>query len=73
MTARPSRIRQIHTYAAVKLVHASVGDTDTWDNGILKYTAVRQPDSSDYINFTVTVTDTQDPALDALARTTCPS
>ena len=50
---------------------ASVGATDTWDNGILKYTVTRESDDSNNIRCRVTVTGTEDPAIGGIARTNC--
>ena len=50
---------------------ASVGDSDTWDNGILKYTVTRESDTSAYVRFLLVATDTQNPSPDGIARVTC--
>lgn len=56
------------THTCLPLSRASVGATNTWDNGILNYTVAREADSPEFINWRVTVTGTNDPAKDGIAR-----
>lgn len=59
------------SYACLLLKKSSVGDTATWDNGVLTYTATREPGSAALNQWRIDVTPTSNPATDGKARHEC--